>query len=273
MKNLSTFLFILLFSIVFSQTHRFVYELQAKKNNNIQKINMTLDIDKDYVHFYDYDFLKNDSLRKKDGGNWQTNTRSEQLVLRKRNSFDNKSFYDNMFDYFVIDSKDEMTWKIKSETKKSGEFTLQKAETNFGGRSWEAWFNPGIPFQEGPYKFRGLPGLIFEIRDSKGDYVYSLIKSINLPNTFDTSDFLETHFGKKPVPVTLKQYHKVKQDYYNDPVADMRRLLKGGGTVIIGGDKITSQEQLDQKRIFIQNSIVKNYNPIELNQAIPYPAK
>jgi hypothetical protein len=27
----------------------------------------------------------------------------------------------------------------------------------------------------------------------------------------------------------------------------MRRLLKGGGTVIIGGDKITSQEQLDQK--------------------------
>ncbi|WJJ99421.1 hypothetical protein [Elizabethkingia anophelis] len=75
--------------------------------------------------------------------------------------------------------------------------------------------------------------MIFEIRDSKGDYAYLLIKNINLPNTFDTSDFLETHFGKKPVPVTLKQYHKVKLDYYNDPVADMMTLLKGGGTVII----------------------------------------
>ena len=50
-------------------------------------------------------------------GNWQTNTRSEQLVLRKRNSFENKSFHDNMFDYFVIDSKDEMTWKIKMKLK------------------------------------------------------------------------------------------------------------------------------------------------------------
>ncbi|AQX06891.1 GLPGLI family protein [Elizabethkingia meningoseptica] len=275
MKKISIFYFLLFFGIMFSQTHRFVYELQMKKKNNaVQKINMVLDIDKEYVHFYDYDFLRNDSLRKKEGGsNWQTNTRSEQLILRKINSFENKSFHDNMFDYFVIDSKDNMNWKIEKDTKKSGDYTLQKAVTNFGGRDWTAWFCPNVPFQEGPYKFRGLPGLIFEVQDSKGDYSYSLVKSTNLPSTFDTSDFLETHFGHKPVPITLKQYFKIKLDYYNDPVADMRRMLKDGGTIIIGGDKITSQEQLDQKRIFIQNSIKSNYNPIEQDKAIPYPVK
>ena len=73
--------------------------------------------------------------------------------------------------------------------------------------------------------------------------------------------------------VTLKQFHKVKLDYYSDPTADMKNALKGGGTVIIGGEKITSQEQLDQKRKYIQESIKKNYNPIELDKATAYPKK
>jgi GLPGLI family protein len=48
---------------------------------------------------------------------------------------------------------------------------LQKA-TNFGGRLWIiAWFNLEIPINEGPYKFRGLSGLIFEIGDSQTQFM------------------------------------------------------------------------------------------------------
>lgn len=49
---------------------------------------------------------------------------------------------------------------------KIGEFNTQKAETNFAGRKWIAWFTSDIPFQDGPYKFHGLPGLIVKIESA-----------------------------------------------------------------------------------------------------------
>lgn len=263
----------LIINLLCAQTNRFIYELEMKMDNQSHKINMALDIDKDFVKFYDYDFIKNDSVSKKTGQNWQTNTQCDQLVIRKINSNDNKTFHDNTPDYFVMESKDEMNWKVDSETKKSGEYSLQKATTNFGGRKWTAWFCSAIPFQEGPYKFRDLPGLIFELQDEKSDFTYKLVKSANLPNTYDTSGFLETHYGNQPIPVTLKQYHKVKLDYYADPVSEMKKVLKEGGNIIINGEKITTQEQLDQKKKVMQENTKKYYNPIELDKAIPYPLK
>ena len=78
--------------------------------------------------------------------------------------------------------------EIAEGNEKVDNYTLQKASTNFGGRNWTAWFNSEIPFQEG-YKFTGLSGLIFEIYDSENIFHYSLIKSLNLPETFDTNNF------------------------------------------------------------------------------------
>ena len=37
-------------------------------------------------------------------------------------------------------------------------FDCQKAECDFRGRRWEAWFTTEIPVGEGPWKLRGLPG-------------------------------------------------------------------------------------------------------------------
>ncbi len=66
MKKIFTFILIItLYDFAISQTHRFIYELTIRKNGDINKINMVLDIDKNFVRFYDYEFLHVDSLRKK----------------------------------------------------------------------------------------------------------------------------------------------------------------------------------------------------------------
>jgi hypothetical protein len=44
-------------------------------------------------------------------------------------------------------------------------------------------------------------------------------------------------------------------------VKDMSNSLKNGGTVIISGENIKTQDQLDQKRKHLQNMIKKYYNP------------
>ena len=157
---------------------------------------MALDISRDYVKFYDYEFIRKDSIRKNTGRNLQYFSDSDQALIRKTNSFNNNSYFSSGYDYFLIPSEDKIQWKIEKEKKIIQNHTLQKATTDFGGRKWTAWFENEIPFQEGPYKFRGLPGLIFEICDSENIFHYILIKSENISETYDTSDFRNTLWKK-----------------------------------------------------------------------------
>jgi len=66
------------------------------------------------------------------------------------------------------------TWVITKETKKIQGILCTRAETNRFGRRWIAWFSNEHPFPFGPYKFYGLPGLILELSDTTGSYVYEL---------------------------------------------------------------------------------------------------
>ena len=60
---------------------------------------MTLDISKKNVKFYDYEFVKEDSIRKKTGQNLQYFSDSDQSLVRKTNSYDNKSYFSSGYDY------------------------------------------------------------------------------------------------------------------------------------------------------------------------------
>jgi GLPGLI family protein len=77
----------------------------------------------------------------------------------------------NLFGY---DDPVKFTWNIQPEKQKIGEYNTQKATTEFGGRKWTAWFSSDIPFQDGPYKFYGLPGLIVKIEDDEKNYSWML---------------------------------------------------------------------------------------------------
>ncbi len=271
MKKIFTFILIItLYDFAISQTHRFIYELTIRKNGDINKINMVLDIDKNFVRFYDYEFLHVDSLRKKNGENIQVPSESDQLILRKNNSFENKWFHTKGYNYFMITSLDKLDWKVEKENKKVENIILQKASTNFGGRKWTAWYNTEIPFQEGPYKFRGLPGLIFEVYDSENIFHYSMVKSQNLSNTYETNDFLETHYGNKPVTITLEQYHKIELDYYNN-IIEILNQYREKGVSIASDSELSSKEEIARRRKSLQDNIKKYYLPIEKDKAIPYP--
>lgn len=50
----------------------------------------------------------------------------------------------------------------------------KKATCRMGGRDWTAWYSEEYTLPIGPYLFRGLPGLIFAVRDTKNNYVFTL---------------------------------------------------------------------------------------------------
>ncbi|MDR6487273.1 GLPGLI family protein [Chryseobacterium vietnamense] len=264
----------LLFTInISAQTYRFIYELEFRNDStstSSKKEKMVLDITDQKTKFYDYNFIKYDSINKNTGSNIQTSSLTKQLLTRNSNSNTNEQYSTFNFDYFVMKSDDAIDWEILPNTKKISDFTVQKAICSFGGRNWTAWFTTSIPFNEGPYKFRGLPGLIINLQDTKGNYIYNLIKSQIIKENYDTTSFLETRYGKNPIPINLSQYQKLMLDNYGDPVAGYRLAIKNGGTVVINNQKIQTSEELDVMRKSIKERMKKNYNPIELNHAVVY---
>ncbi|MEL7122230.1 MAG: GLPGLI family protein [Bacteroidota bacterium] len=85
----------------------------------------------------------------------------------------------------------KLNWELSNETKIIAGLKCYKATTNYGGRTYLAWYSSSIPISDGPYIFNGLPGLIVKIVDSNSWYSFE-IKSINLkPNKrYVDPDFL-----------------------------------------------------------------------------------
>ncbi|AZI33234.1 GLPGLI family protein [Kaistella carnis] len=273
------YLLLLLFPFFISaQTHRFIYEYQFKSDSlakELTKENMILDINPDEIKFYPYFFAENDSIYKLKNNNNSSWDDLLPVITRSRNTNKNTS-YVLLNDLFSVQTVDPINWKLSTETKKVGNYSLQKATTTFGGRNWTAWFNTEINLNEGPYKFRGLPGLIFEISDDRNNFSFSLVKSYQLKSTYDTSDFLESFAGQKSVPITEKMLLKKQLELFNDPLQDFKEMFKnskGEGSFSVMGVKIKSLDQFKELTTMTQERMRKENNPIELDKVIHYPKK
>ncbi len=71
--------------------------------------------------------------------------------------------------YLIEETAPKINWKIGKDTASFSGVKCQKATTYFKGRNWIAWFAPELPFQSGPWKLNGLPGLIIEAHDEKNE--------------------------------------------------------------------------------------------------------
>ncbi len=276
MKKL--FLFLLFSILGNAQTHRFIYEFKFKEDSttqNFRKENMVLDVNPTDVKFYSYGYVENDSINKV--RNFKNVMWDDALpaITRKNQSNTNTSFL-LMNDFFTYQTEDNINWVLTSETKKSAQYILQKATTRFGGRDWVAWFNKDIEIQEGPYKFRGLPGLIFEIADTKDNFSFVLIKSHHLRKTYDTTEFLESFAGMKPIAITEKILQKKQIEMFNDPLRDFKEHYKnsnGSGKFLVMGVEVKSADQFRELTQMTQERLRKTNNPLELDKAPIYPKK
>ncbi|MBL3546148.1 GLPGLI family protein [Chryseobacterium rhizosphaerae] len=276
MRNIFTLSALLLIILCPSQIHRFIYEMQYKMDsteNGLEKLNMILDIGSKEVKFYGQNLAITDSLNKKFGMNSDYTDMSGQVIKRRINSFDNENYINIKQGYYSFKTMDKINWTISDEIKKSENYILQKASTRFGGRSWTAWFCKDIPFNEGPFKFRGLPGLIFELSDAGKNFIYTLVRSQVLPDSYSTENFVESNFGNKAVPINEKQKHKLMIEFYNDPFAFERNTFSKTNSdlkININGKEIHSVDELNTQTKSMQEVIRRYNNPLEIDKAVHY---
>jgi GLPGLI family protein len=113
--------------------------------------------------------------------------------------------------FWYEESLDLFNWQLTGDTATLYGYKVQKATTEFGGRSWTAWFAPALPFNDGPYKFSGLPGLIVKIADSRNHYVFEFI-SIKKPYKKLMIDYVEKDFIK----ATKEDFFRAEDAFRND---------------------------------------------------------
>ena len=137
----------------------------------------------------------------------------------------------------------EFKWKIGKATKTINGVKCIKATTTKWGRNWIAYYSPNHPMPFGPYKFYGLPGLIFEVGDDKEDYVFTLYKyKKRKVNNFNL------HNLPKAKKVTKAQFEKIRHNWAVKPF----------------GGKVEGDPNLGKRITKRKIEKEKNYNPIEL---------
>lgn len=93
------------------------------------------------------------------------------LYVEKNRVQNELTVYDSMAGgmYKYKEPLDEITWEIvaDSSTNILGLDCIM-AMSLYHGRTWRVWFAPAIPVQDGPWKLRGLPGLILQADGGNG---------------------------------------------------------------------------------------------------------
>jgi GLPGLI family protein len=75
----------------------------------------------------------------------------------------------------VEDSLHDFSWVITTISKKIDTLECFKAMCIWRGRAYTAWFAPSLPFDNGPQKFGGLPGLIVELYSDNHEVYRKLV--------------------------------------------------------------------------------------------------
>jgi GLPGLI family protein len=296
MKN-NILLFLLLSVCTNAQINRFFYEYKFIPDSNdkadVKKEMMLLDIDKNGSNYYSRDKFVADSTSmaevqkqiKGGSGNINISRRDSPgqvnyKVTKSYPDFKTYLFTRVSMDQYKVKEDQKPEWKILPEKQKVGEYNAQKATTTYGGREWIAWFSTDIPFQDGPYKFYGLPGLIVKLEDTTGSHIMTLVgnKKIQTEVSIGEVDMPGNvrlmGIGGKEIEVTKDQYKKLWKDYVNDPSKNMREMMmrNGGGDNTRVAFKMRTQdgkEISDPNQVFremekrTKETLAKNNNPIE----------
>lgn len=293
MKKTGTILFLLIGLNIFAQ-NRFFYEYKfisdsTDKTKVITEM-MLLDVDKKGSSYYSQQKFLADSTSKADlerqlklSPNNLNISRTDKpgqvsyKVTKQYPDFKTYLFTKVSSDSYKIEEDQKPEWKILPDKQQIGTYNAQKATTNFGGRQWTAWFSTDLPFQDGPYKFYGLPGLIVKIEDKTGTHSMTLVgnktieiaadKELDLPQGIQLFGM-----GGKEIEASKSQFKKVWKAYVNDPTKNMREMMmKNTDTnrVIFKAKTADGKEISDPNQVFremeknAKEGFKKNNNPIE----------
>lgn len=208
-----------------TSNYKAIYNLEYQKDStdihSKQNEKMVLLVGKDYSFFETFNNKYNDSLKESLVKN-KTDISisiSKALAQKKKSRFKFKILKSNMktlvfdsyfSDNFIYEDNEKLNWETTKTTDTISGYHCILATTIFAGRTYNAWFTTEIPISDGPYKFKGLPGLIIKIEDNKSQYVFTLESFQKKKETFEFDKNIGIKVSKKEF---YKSYNAFKKNF------------------------------------------------------------
>lgn len=220
------------YGLIDSSRYTITYNISKTLDSKLlYKIPLLLKIGDKYSVTYSKDKFRNDSLLQTSSGEDVFRMQLYQALSKDNFSLDNQTLFNRYKKYTYKDYSNnrimeideisstqfcyydypkKINWKLKNGEKKILGFVCRRADCKFRGRNYIAWFTEEIPLSEGPWKFRGLPGLILEITDTDGVYNFKAIgfKEIKSPIVFLKS----INKSKKYIKISRKDFVRDKRN-------------------------------------------------------------
>jgi len=131
--------------------------------------------------------------------------------------------------YLIKEEIPVFEWKLHNDTKTLDNVVLNKATCYFRGRNYTAWYSIETPIEYGPWKFHGLPGLIYEIYDDSHQYIWFLKKVAFIEDEFKFSEII----NKKDVFITTKEYVELKYEKFDPDIEKKLKAITPRGATMI----------------------------------------
>ena len=177
-------------------SYTFVHVQDTTQKDKPYTENMLLVIGKNASVYTSYDKINNmvimnkqiqEQIKNNVGGSQRIISRGpskpvsqlDYFYFAKENKFITK---DRVFNSYLIEEEaPKINWKLSKDTASFSGVKCKKATANFKGRNWIAWYAPELPFQSGPWKLNGLPGLIIEAYDEKKEVQFQFAGMETVP--------------------------------------------------------------------------------------------
>tara|TARA_R110000822_G_scaffold62377_6_gene153853 strand:+ start:1235 stop:2008 length:774 start_codon:yes stop_codon:yes gene_type:complete len=237
--------------------YKYSYQENDTDTTNIKMEDMILKISKDFSYYISLNSMRIREVSeafektKKMPSNLNSITSPKIYHTILKNYVKNEMTFSNMFgmSYFSYSKKiDSLKWTLNDEKKDIIGYSCQKATTSFAGRNYTAWFAVDIPISDGPYKFNGLPGLIFTIYDTKKQYSFEITSIKNTNAFFDTKDPIYSNYV-----ITYDEYKTIENKFIKKPSS----MMNTGGIQL-------PKELLDKADRRAKEKLKYQNNPMEL---------
>lgn len=223
-------------------------------------------------------FLKQQT---KENGGTLTNVVMQKGLIRTVTSVDFYTYaheqklftieYMAMNKYIIPEDLAPIKWNIQQDTTSFSGISCRKATTHFKGRNWTAWYAVELPFQSGPWKLNGLPGLIVEAYDERKEVYFQFdgLENVNEANlvtkdekialgngeiNFSNNFYLgkEIKLPTDAIKATREEITRLRKALADNPQSAINSQTTGLATV--------------QRKSTVSTSQIKNTfnNPIEL---------
>lgn len=170
--------------------------------------------------FQSYNEMHLDSIRVQDPRNQQALSKYNSHLKFAIEIIEDSLIYNEVLlkDEFQYSEQLYFNWdtSYKDEKQIKG-YDCSKATTTYGGRNWTVWYAKEIPVNAGPYKFKGLPGLILEAVDDTNSYHFTLhsVTRFSMPSDIELKRFWHKHSIEDRVITSRSAFNKINHKISN----------------------------------------------------------